>query len=156
MALLLTIAGVVAAHAEVQIQLTAHRVQKNDRGIEVLAPAEEIKPGQLVEYRAVYTNQGAKGVEKLLATLPIPAGTELVASTAAPAGPMASLDGSSYAPMPLRRKVRLADGREVTRDVPLSEYRYLRWSLGTLGPEQEKTVKARVRVTPILSAAAAK
>jgi uncharacterized repeat protein (TIGR01451 family) len=154
--LLLVLTCAAAAHAEVQIQLTAHRVEKDAKGAEVLTPAEEIKPGQLVEYRAVYTNDGGTAVAKLFATLPIPPGTEFLSSSASPAGAQASIDGKSFAPMPLRRKVRLADGREVQRDIPLSEYRYLRWSLGTLAPDQDKTVRARVRVTPTLAAASEK
>jgi uncharacterized repeat protein (TIGR01451 family) len=152
-ALLLLGASLAAmAHAEVNVRLTAHKITKDARGTEVLEPAEKIKPGELVEYRAIYHNDGEDGVQKLIATLPIPPGMELQPRTASPAGAMASLDGKDFARMPLKRKVRLADGREVEREVPASEYRYLRWSLGTLPPMKEQTVRARVRVATLLSA----
>jgi uncharacterized repeat protein (TIGR01451 family) len=150
-ALLLVATWSTGALAEVQVRLTAHKVTQDAKGIEKLAPASEIKPGELVEYRAVYHNDGDSKVQKLFATMPIPVGTEFLPKTASPAGAMASLDGTTFSPMPLKRKVRLADGRLVDREVPASEYRYLRWSLGTLASKQEEVVRARVRVEALLT-----
>lgn len=143
-----------SAHATVQVRLTAHRIVKDAKGAETFQVAEQIKPGEFVEYRAVYHNDGDSGVAKLLATVPIPAGTEFVAGTASPSGAMASLDGKTYAPMPLKRTVRLSDGREVIREVPASEYRFLRWSLGNLGSHKEQVVRTRVRVTSLSAGSA--
>jgi uncharacterized repeat protein (TIGR01451 family) len=146
---ILLVALTATAHATVQVRLTAHRIMKDAKGAETFQVAEQIKPGETVEYRAVYHNEGEAGVEKLIATLPIPAGTEFVAGTASPAGALASLDGKTYSAMPLKRKVRLSDGREVERDVPAAEYRFLRWTLGSLGSRKESTVRTRVRVTAL-------
>ena len=63
-------------------------------------------------------------MNKLVATLPIPEGLEYLPKTVRPAPALASLDGKTFAPMPLKRKVRLADGREVEREVAASEYRF--------------------------------
>jgi uncharacterized repeat protein (TIGR01451 family) len=140
------------AQAEVQVNLTAHRVSNDAQGKEVLAAGDQAKPGELLEYLAVYRNAGDASVQKLMATLPIPQGMEYVPQTAVPAPVMASVDGKTYSPVPLKRKVRLTDGREVVRDVPASEYRFLRWAIGTLPGRQEQAVRARVRVAPLVAA----
>jgi uncharacterized repeat protein (TIGR01451 family) len=128
------------------VNLTAHRVTSGSNGREVLAPGDKARPGEVVEYQALYTNVSTDGVRQLVATLPIPDGMEYLPSTAVPAQVQASLDGNSFAAVPLRRKVKLADGREVMRDVPTSEYRWLRWTLGSLEGNGQETVRARVRV----------
>lgn len=140
-------ASVVHAAGGVTVELTASRVTKA-QGKESLAPAEKAKPGELLEYRALYKNAGKDDAKGLAATLPIPRGTQYVPGTATPGRLEASLDGHTFAPVPLKRKVRLADGRTVMREVPVSEYRALRWPLGTLAAQQSKTVVARVRVEP--------
>lgn len=142
--LVVSLAG--TAMAGVQVKLSAHRVTPGPKGTEVLAPAEQARPGEVVEYQARYTNEGRDGVRQLIATLPIPNGMEYLPRTAMPAQVQASLDGSSFAAVPLRRKVRLADGREVMQEVPASEYRWLRWTLGSLAGNGAETVRARVRV----------
>lgn len=141
------------ASGDVSVVLTAQRVTIEE-GKEVRSPAEQAHPGDVIEYRAEYRNGGAQAVRQLAATLPVPNGMEYLARTAAPQALMASLDGKTYAAVPLRRKVRLADGREVLRDVPLSEYRFLRWTLGTLDARQSRSVAARVRVSPLQLASA--
>ena len=134
--------------ATLTFALTAQRVSVT-HGHETLVPAEKARPGDVLEYHAVYRNDGAKPVRELVATLPIPGGLEYLPSTAAPAVMLASLDGAAFSPVPLMRKQRTADGREVLREVPSSEYRALRWSLGTLGARASRTVSARARVAPL-------
>jgi len=138
-------ASVVHAAGGVTVELTAHKVTKA-QGKETLAPADQAKPGELLEYRAHYTNSGASNAKGLEATLPIPRGTRYVPGSATPGRLEASLDGQTFAPVPLMRKVRTVGGKTVMREVPVSEYRALRWPLGTLASQQSKTVVARVRV----------
>ena len=140
-------ASVVLAAGGVTVELTAQRVTKA-QGREVLAPADQAKPGELLEYRALYKNSGTSEARGLAATLPIPRGTQYVQGSAAPLKVEASLDGQTFAPVPLMRKERLANGKTVMREVPVSEYRALRWPLGTLAAKQSRTVTARVRVEP--------
>jgi uncharacterized repeat protein (TIGR01451 family) len=132
---------------DVQVSLTAHRITTSSAGKEILASADHARPGDLIEYRALYSNHGHEGVRQMVATLPIPAGMQYVPGTAVPGAALASLDGQHFEPVPLQRKVRLADGSEVTRDVPVDEYRYLRWPLGDIGAGKSETVRARVRVS---------
>jgi uncharacterized repeat protein (TIGR01451 family) len=143
------------AHADgdVHVALTAQRVTIAD-GKDVYVSAEKARPGDVIEYRAVYKNDGRTAVRDLYATLPVPNGLAYLPRTAAPAVVLASTDGQSFAPVPLVRKTRTADGREVVQEVPLSEYRSLRWSIGTLASKESRTVSARMRVNPLASVAA--
>lgn len=141
------------AAGDVHVALTAQRVTLAD-GKEVFAAADKARPGDVIEYRAVYKNDGRTAVRDLYATLPVPNGLEYLPRTAAPAVVLASTDGKSFAPIPLVRKTRTADGREVVREVPLSEYRALRWAIGTLAAKDSRTVRARMRVAPLASVAA--
>ena len=143
-----------AAGSDVAVSLEAHKVTADARGKESFAPGDQARPGDVIEYRALYTNQGAGAVKQLVATLPIPAGVEYLGTTARPAVVHASLDGKAFAPIPLKRTVRLADGREVTREIPTSEYRWLRWTIGSLAPRSSEIVRARVRVAAPAVAAA--
>ena len=141
----------VAAHAQggVKVSMTAHRVTTTEQGVERLEPADQAKPGETIEYRARYRNEGGAAVRRLVASLPIPAGMEFVPGTAAPAQVLASLDGKSFAPVPLTRRVKYANGEVVEERVPYREYRALRWTLGDLAANGVETVRARMRVSPI-------
>ena len=136
------------AGSDVSVALSAQRVTAKTGGREVMERADRAKPGDVIEYRATYRNAGSAAVRKVDATLPIPAGTEYLGHSARPAPGLASTDGRTFAPIPLMRRVRLADGRDVMREVPASEYRWLRWSLGSIDSRGERSVTARVRVSP--------
>jgi uncharacterized repeat protein (TIGR01451 family) len=156
-ALVLTVAGLGScalayAEGDVHVALTAHRILVS-QGKEARLPAEQAEPGDVIEYRATYVNRGTTAVRDLEATLPVPSGLEYLPRTAQPVRLHASLDGKSFAPVPLLRRVKLADGRSVMREVPASEYRALRWSIGSLGARSTRTVGARMRVAPLESVA---
>ena len=155
-ALALTVAGLGShalayAEGDVHVALTAHRILVS-QGKEARLPAEQAKPGDVIEYRATYENRGTTAVRDLEATLPVPAGLEYLPRSAQPVRLKASLDGKSFAPVPLLRRVRV-DGKTVVREVPASEYRALRWSIGSLGAKSARTVGARMRVAPLESVA---
>jgi uncharacterized repeat protein (TIGR01451 family) len=136
---LASLVGSAAAWAagDIVSELSVLSVVQRDGGGEALLPARTVKPGELLQYTAVYTNQGKAPVTRVVATLPVPAGMELAV---APAASLASLDGKTYAPTPLMRKVRSADGKEFEVAVPLSEVRSLRW------PEQQIAAGAKYSV----------
>lgn len=147
---LLAVAWVLAQAAFAQTPtvtstLTAHRVE-TVAGKAVLQPADSGKPGDLVEYSGTYHNAGTKPADKLVATIPVPAGTTFVAGSASPARAQASTDGVRFAAMPLMHAVKHADGTVRQEPVPLSEYRYLRWELGTLAAGADSTVALRVQI----------
>jgi uncharacterized repeat protein (TIGR01451 family) len=131
---------------DVAVELTAQKVMKLADGREQLVKADMAKPGETVEYRAVYTNNGKTGVRELLANLPVPIDMEYIAGSARPATVMASLDGMRFAPVPLKRKVKLANGSEELRDIPSTEYRFLRWEMKALAAGKSVIVSARMRI----------
>jgi uncharacterized repeat protein (TIGR01451 family) len=126
--------------------LDARKVIVAADGRESFESATLARPGDLIEYVATYRNTGKQPLAKLEATLPIPADTEFIAASAKPAAAQASLDGQVFLPMPLKRMVRAADGRQTEQAVPLREYRYLRWYPDALGAEKALSFSARVRV----------
>ena len=142
------------AQSPLKVSLTAQRVAVDARGGETFQPATQARPGETVEYRAAYRNPGTASVREVQATLPIPEGTEYVARTARPAPALASLDGRTFESLPLTRRVRLANGHEEVREIPAVEYRFLRWTLGSIEAGRSETVSARVRVSPLAVAEA--
>jgi uncharacterized repeat protein (TIGR01451 family) len=116
-----------------------------EAGKERLVDAADAKPGDVIEYAATYRNRGKEPIRNLEATLPIPRDTELLAGSARPAPSTGSLEGTAFVPLPIRRPVT-RDGKAVLEDVPLREYRALRWRVPQLSPEQSLTFTARVRV----------
>jgi uncharacterized repeat protein (TIGR01451 family) len=142
-----------AQPAQITSELRVERVEIVD-GQTVFKPAQVSKPGDVLEYRVKYTNRSASAATGLVANLPIPAGTTLVARSELPPGVLASTDGAHFAPPPLMRAVGRPDGSERQVPVPIEEYRALRWNLGTLTAGQSAQVQARVRVNSALPPAA--
>ncbi|OYZ79242.1 MAG: hypothetical protein B7Y03_13090, partial [Polaromonas sp. 24-62-144] len=120
----LALGQVALAQSAVTSTLAAQRVDMVD-GKPVLKPAAQSKPGDIIEYSSTYKNSGASAADKLQATLPVPAGTTLIAGSAEPAQALASTDGVVFAAMPLMRSVRQPDGSQRSEAVPLADYRAL-------------------------------
>ena len=131
---------------DVQISLIARKVTAAPDGKEKLLAADTARPGEVIQYDAVYLNQSRKEVRNLAPTLPIPAGMEFVAESAKPVASQASLDGRTFEPFPLVRKVTRPDGRVEEVPVPLSEYRALRWNVGELKAGATTRIIARARL----------
>jgi len=143
----LAITGGAFARADVTSQLSAVKVSVGADGKETFAAAPSVKPGELIEYRVDYRNKGDETARTLEVTLPIPVGLEFQPGSPQPGGARASLDGKTYQDMPLKRMVRQADGKEVEQVVPVSEYRFLRWTAGDLGAGKTTRYSARMRVS---------
>ena len=143
----------LTAHADtLTSQLKVWSVVKQADGAETLQPAQTVKPGDVLQYSTVYTNPGQRAVSRLVTNLPIPVGTEWVATGTLPSAVLASLDGKVFAPVPLMRKTRRADGQLVDVPVPLNEYRSLRWPEQQLAAGASFTTTARVRVNSAATA----
>ncbi len=138
----------------VQGTLTQAKISIAADGKELAQTAETVKPGDLIEYRVAYVNRGLSSVNNLIVTLPIPRGLDYVGLTDQPRAVLASTDGVKFEAIPLKRTVRRADGTEVVENVPLSEYRALRWPASTLaaGKTQTFTARATVQKTVVASA----
>lgn len=134
------------AAAAVEVVLVQSKVVKGTDGKEQLAAADTVRPGDVLEYRATYTNKSGKPVKGLVANLPIPEGLEYQANSAEPAGKLvtvATKDGR-FAAEPLSRTV---NGK--VQPVPYNEYRSVRWSLGQLPASGSTEVRARARVEAV-------
>ena len=142
-----------AEKATLTSELQVWNVVKKADGAEALLPAQSVKPGDVLQYTAVYRNADSRAVSHLVASLPIPAGTELVGASAVPREVQASLDGKVYAATPLMRKLRRADGQMVDVPVPLTEYRFLRWPEQQIAAGASFSTSARVRVVSSLASA---
>ena len=100
----------------------------------------KVKPNDVIEYRATYTNNTAGKIKNLAATLPIPVETQFLAKSQ-PDNAQASTDGINFAPMPLKRK----EGNQMV-NVPLKDYRVLRWTIAELPAGKSVTVSAQTRI----------
>lgn len=135
-----------------QIKLVRSKVV-NVGGREVKESAAVAKPGDMLEEVATYTNTSKAALKGLEATLPVPLNTELVLASVKPANAKASIDGKTFANVPLVQKVRQSNGVEVEQPVPLGQYRYLRWYPGELAADRSMTFVARFKLsdTPVES-----
>lgn len=140
-----TFAQAPATTGSVESKLEVGKVVVKD-GKESIEPAGTARPGDLLQYTARYTNKGRASVSNLEATLPIPANTELVIESIKPTGAKASTGGTTFGEIPLKRKVRQANGVEYEQVIPVREYRALRWSAAEIPGEKTATFVARVRV----------
>ncbi|RYG71108.1 hypothetical protein EON80_05775 [bacterium] len=138
--------GATAARGPIEIELTAFKVVKGENGKDQFVDAKKAKPGDILEYRAVYANISNKGVKNLQANLPIPSETALLIDSIVPKTALASTDTRNFAAPPLMRNVKLPDGSTQSRPVPASSYRMLRWPIGSLAAGDSVTLRARVRL----------
>lgn len=136
------LAHAAPAAEPVKVALQALKVV-DVNGKETLTESKTAKPGEVLEYRAVYSNVSKKIITNLAATLPVPVGMEYVGLSVKPAGALASTDGKVFSAMPLMRKG--ASGK--TEAVPLADYRALRWTVSSLQPGKPFEVSARMRVS---------
>jgi len=133
------------AGTDVETRLEARKIVAAADGKETYVAADQARPGDVIEYVATYRNTTRQPVRNLDGTLPIPQQTEFLPGSQNPAQANASLDGKTYSPMPLTRKVK-RDGVTVDEAVPARDYRFLRWHADVLGAEKSVTFTARVRV----------
>ena len=129
-----------ATQESVSVDLNTYLITHNAEGKVTEQLVSEVKPEQIVEYRAVYTNNTAGTIQNLVATLPIPAETQFLVKSA-PTKAQASTDGVNFAPMPLKKKV----GDQVV-NVPLADYRALRWTIAELPAGKSIAVSAQTRI----------
>lgn len=136
-------APVVKPAAAVTVLLTQAKVVKGADGKEHLLDAATVKPGDVIEYRATYTNRSARPVGAVLATLPIPEGLQYQPMSAQPGATLvqAAVKGGEYSAEPL---IRTVAGK--VQPVPYAEYRSLRWNLGRLPAGGVAAVSARAFV----------
>ena len=141
----LVLAGSVFAETKttkepVSVELKTFLIGAGTDGKPTSKLVTKVKPNDVIEYRATYTNNTTAKIKNLAATLPIPVETQFLAKSQ-PENAEASTDGTHFAPMPLKRK----EGNQMV-NVPLKDYRALRWTIAELPAGKSVTVSAQTRV----------
>lgn len=145
------------ATAPITINLTQYKVVKDEQGKLAYVDAALVVPGDIVEYRAVYSNR-SNSVLPVVATLPIPESMEYVQKSAksnAKAAYTVATKEASYAQEPLQQKVTTASGATLSQPVPYASYRFVRWDLGRLSPGSSVEVSVQTKVSEDLEKVAA-
>ena len=124
----------------VSVELKTYLISVSTDGKPVAKLVNKVKPNDVIEYRATYTNNTSGKIKNLAATLPIPVETLFLAKSE-PENAQASTDGTNFAPMPLKRK----EGNQIV-NVPLKDYRALRWTIAELPAGKSVTVSAQTRI----------
>lgn len=135
-------------NSDLAISLTARKVMTQQDGREKLVVAERASPGEVIQDHALYVNRSQEVLNDVAPTLPIPNGMVFVPDSAQPAPAEASLDGRSFLPIPIKRKVTTTTGEEREEEVPPTEYRALRWQFGAMASGARMTVTARTKLIP--------
>ena len=130
--------GANAAEA-LSVNLQAKQIV-TENGKQVLKTVNRANSGDVIQYQAIYRNNIQKPMTDLALTLPVPANMVYVSSSS-PAPTQASLDGKKFENLPIMRKV---NGKMV--EVPVSQYRALRWIVKTLPAQQSTTVSLNAKV----------
>lgn len=141
-------AGPNPAGGAVTVKLTVWKVKTDAKGNETFGDATRVLPGDVLEYRALYTNVSKQPVKNVFATLPLPEGFEYLPRSAQPEAPkveVAAKDGK-FGAEPLKQAVADRTGKSQVESVPYAEYRSVRWTLPLLAAGKSEQVKARVRV----------
>ena len=113
-------------------------------GQETLVATDSVKPGEVLQYSLTYQNKSTSSLKKVEFVLPIPKETEYTPTAGMSALELASLDGQTFETVPLKRKVKTAEGKEVAQDVPPVEYRFLKWTKAEMPAGDKLTFHARV------------
>ena len=130
--------GANAAEA-LSVNLQAKQIV-TENGKQVLKTVNRANSGDIIQYQAIYRNNIQKPMTDLALTLPVPANMVYVSSSS-PAPTQASLDGKKFENLPIMRKV---NGKMV--EVPVSQYRAVRWIVKTLPAQQSTTVSLNAKV----------
>lgn len=131
----------------VESSLVAFKVITNAENKEVLEPADQVSPGDIIEYHLVYTNTLDKGITNLKPELPVPAGMTYIDKTASPILIGASLqENEVVSKLPIYKKTTLPNGNVVNAEVSAENFKRLQWLVTELGAGQSTTIKVRMRV----------
>lgn len=130
--------GIAAVNAEsapspLQSTMQAYVISQGQDGKEVAQLAEEVEPGQIVEYRLDYKNVGKSALKGIAVTGPVPDATHYLGDTAktrADTDFQVSIDGGkTFEGEPVKRMVENGQGKKVEKIIPPSEYTHVRWIL---------------------------
>lgn len=121
-------------------------VVKQGGGKEIVEVVEKVQPGDIIQYTAACHNSSPRIITALKPVIPIPAEMEFELGSSNPTALEGSLDGVKFAPLPLERDVKQADGTMKKEAIPAAEYRAIRWSIAELQPGATTEVSLRARM----------
>lgn len=131
LALVLGVAGFAYAKGPVTGEIQAFIVTKDGDGNEKVLLAEETVPGQVMEFRIVFTNNGDSDVSGIKVVDPIPENTRFIGdshSADVPALFEVSIDGGkSFEVEPIVRVETQTDGSQKEVVIPPEQYTHVRW-----------------------------
>jgi len=131
LALFLSIAGLAYAKGPVTGEIQAYIVTKDSEGKEKVLPAVETVPGQVMEFRIVFTNNGESAVSGIKVVDPIPENTRFIGDSHTAdvtATFEVSIDGGeSFELEPVVRLETQTDGTQKEVVVPPEQYTHVRW-----------------------------
>jgi uncharacterized repeat protein (TIGR01451 family) len=147
--LFVTIAA--ATDGPLQGTMEVRKVVQQESGREVLIPANEVNPEDVVEYRLTYANRGDEALRSVSVVDPIPHGTEYVSlsATRPEAGAVEfSIDGGdTWHTWPVQYNKKLEDGSEELVEATPDMVSHIRWTIsGEFQPESEITFSYRAIV----------
>ncbi|OLF36797.1 MULTISPECIES: hypothetical protein [unclassified Psychrobacter] len=127
----------------VNTKITASVISVDANGQETLVPVDantRLQSGNILEYQGYFTNTNPDRVRKMTVTLTIPEQVELLRAVS-PDFPYGSVDGDTFARMPLRTRV---DNQ--LQEVDLKHYKAVRWDIEGVGLNDTVMVKYRAKV----------
>ena len=120
-------------------------------GLEQREPADQVEPGDVIEYHLLYSNVSDRELSGLAVIGPIPENTTYVAdSNSASVNAAFTVDAGyeeGFQEEPYVRTVIDENGNAQNVVVPPEEYTQLRWEpVGSIAPEETQTYVYRVKV----------
>lgn len=142
-----------AAFAEQQLvtHLEGYNIVVDEEGNESFTEASEVKPGQVIEYRMFFQNQGEDAIRQWKPIGPVPLHTKYVADSAntdVRAELRVSVDGgANYEAEPVKRTRTLPDGTVEEYIIPPESYTHISWEVKErLSKDETEVFKYRVKV----------
>ncbi len=132
------------------LAITAQNLMAGDARHQDLADPSALLPGDVVQYRLVFTNVNAFAVQRVEFLDPIPAGLRYVAESARADRDDVRVEysidgGATYASRPMIEVI--VDGRPVMQPAPAERYTHVRWQVqGWVQPGAQVTAQFQARL----------
>jgi uncharacterized repeat protein (TIGR01451 family) len=129
----------------------AYKVVQGEDGTELLLPADQAKPKDILEYKLVYTNESSSPLKNITITDPIPAGLVYISKSASKpeVGEVQfSIDGGKkYQPWPIQILKKTENGEEEWVQADPEMVTHIQWVINnSIEPDREIVVSYRASV----------
>lgn len=154
------VAGLVVAAAGMRVAaqqrepqalvITARNLMAGDQRHQALADSSALLPGDVVEYRLVFTNLNATPVRSIELKDPIPSGLRYVIASAKTDRDDTLIEysidgGTTYSAQPMIEV--MVDGKPQQRPAPAQRYTHVRWTVqGSVQPGAQVTAEFQARL----------